>query len=88
MGVPQADASADLQALVECRPVVAAAVDAWRSTVNTATAGLPAEPTVDEHNDAWALAERRAGGVRSVLHELADLIAGADEPAPYAGGLQ
>jgi len=61
-----------------CRPVIAGAVDAWRQAVEDVTAGLPDEAPVDEFNRAWSLLERhRAGALRPLLDDLADLLASA-----------
>jgi len=78
MAVPLAD-SLDIESqLARCRPVIAGAVDAWRQAVEDVTAGLPDEAPVDEFNRAWSLLERhRAGALRPLLDDLADLLASA-----------
>lgn len=68
--------------LAGCRPVIAGAVDAWRAAVDDVTAGLPDEPPVDVFNDAWArLSHHRAGALRPLLADLADLLASAGYPS-------
>lgn len=76
----------DVGAAASCLPVVASAVDAWSAAVQSATAELPDEPTVDEFNGAWARLEASAAGeLRAVLAEIAGRITDVITP-PAASG--